>query len=86
MQRATELADEPFAVHVHNLAHQGGTMAVHAAEAAGAECSDAVTEERDLHKGVPVAGQREHGLRWIRYGHRETSIDPVPKIGSGPHG
>jgi hypothetical protein len=54
---------------------------MHAAVAAGAQCPYAVAEERDLHQGIPVAGEGEHGLKPVRHGHPEPSIDPVPKIG-----
>jgi hypothetical protein len=40
-----------------------------------------VAEERDLHEGIPVAGEGEHGLKPVRHGHPGPSIDPVPKIG-----
>ena len=49
--------------------------------AAGAQCPYAVAEERDLHKGIPMAGEREHGFEPVRHGHPEPFIDPVPKIG-----
>ena len=49
--------------------------------AAGAQCPYAVAEERDLHQGIPVAGEGEHGLQPVRHGHLEPFIDPVPKIG-----
>jgi hypothetical protein len=62
VQRAAQLADEAFAVHVHELADERGTMAVHAPEAAGAEGADAVAEERDLHEGIAVSAEREHGF------------------------
>jgi FHA domain len=54
---------------------------MHAAVAAGAQCPYAVAEERDLHQGIPMAGEGEHGLRPVRHGHPRPSIDPVPKIG-----
>jgi hypothetical protein len=80
-QRTAELADEAVAVHVDDLADERGTMAVHAPEAAGAEGADAVAEETDLHEGIAVPAEREHGLNVFRDGHRDPSIDPVPKIG-----
>jgi hypothetical protein len=54
---------------------------MHAAMAPGAQCPYAVAEERDLHEGIPVAGEGEHGLKPVRHGHPDPSIDPVPKIG-----
>jgi hypothetical protein len=81
MQRTAQLADEPLAVHVDDLADERGTMAVDAAEAPGAERAHALAEERDLHEGTSMAGEREHGLSVIRAGHGDPSIDPVPKIG-----
>ena len=54
---------------------------MHAAVAPGAQCPYAVAEERDLHEGIPVAGEGEHGLKPVRHGHPGPSIDPVPKIG-----
>jgi hypothetical protein len=86
VQRAAQLADEAVAVHVDDLADQRGTMAVHAPKAAGAEGAYAVAEERDLHEGIAVAAEREHGLNVFRDGHRVPSIDPVPKIGRRSHG
>ena len=51
------------------------------AMAPGAQSPYAVAEERDLHQGIPVAGEGEHGLKPVRHGHPGPSIDPVPKIG-----
>jgi hypothetical protein len=48
VQRPAELADESLTVHVHDLADEGSTMAVHAAEATGAERTHAVAEKGDL--------------------------------------
>jgi hypothetical protein len=45
VQRPAQLADEPLAVHVNDLADERATMAVHAALAAGAESAHAVAEE-----------------------------------------
>ena len=56
-------------------------MAVDTPVATGAERTHAVAEERDLHYGVAVAGQGEHGLKPFRRGDPYPSIDPVPKIG-----
>jgi hypothetical protein len=81
VQRAAQLAHQPLAVHVDDFADERGTMAVHAPEAAGAQGADAVAEERDLHEGIAVSAEREHGLNLFRGGHRDPSIDPVPKIG-----
>jgi pSer/pThr/pTyr-binding forkhead associated (FHA) protein len=83
VQGPAELADQALAVHVDDLADERGTMAVHAAEAAGAQRAYAVAEERDLHEGIAVPAEREHGLSVFRGGHRDPSIDPVPKIGGG---
>jgi hypothetical protein len=85
-QRAAQLAHEAVPVHVDDLADERGTMAVHAPEAARAERADAVAEERDLHEGIAVPAEREHGLNVFRGGHRNPSIDPVPKIGRRTHG
>ena len=54
---------------------------MHTAMAPGAQSPYAVAEERDLHQGIPVAGEGEHGLKPVRRGHPGPSIDPVPKIG-----
>ena len=54
---------------------------MHAVVAPSAECAYAVAEERDLHQGIPVAGEGEHGLKPVRHGQSDPSIDPVPKIG-----
>jgi hypothetical protein len=54
---------------------------MHTAMAPGAQSPYAVAEERDLHEGIPVAGEGEHGLKPVRHGHPGPSIDPVPKIG-----
>ena len=58
-------------------------MAVHTVVAASAQRAYAVAEERDLHQGIPVAGERRHGLKPFRHGHPDPSIDPVPKIEIG---
>jgi len=75
---AAEVAHEPFAIEVHDLADQGGTMAVHAVVAAGAERAHAVPEEGDLYEGVAVPGEREHGVCSVRHEESVPSIDPVP--------
>jgi FHA domain-containing protein len=54
---------------------------MHTAMAPGAKSPYALAEERDLHEGIPVAGEGEHGLKPVRHGHPGPSIDPVPKIG-----
>jgi hypothetical protein len=54
---------------------------MHTAMAPGAQSPYAVAEEGDLHEGIPVAGEGEHGLKPVRHGHPGPSIDPVPKIG-----
>jgi hypothetical protein len=56
-------------------------MTVQTPMATGPQSPYAVAEERDLHEGIPVAGEREHGLTPVRHGHAYPSIDPVPKIG-----
>jgi hypothetical protein len=66
---------------VDDLADEGSTMAMHAVVAVSGERAHAVAEERDLHQGVAVAGQGEHGLKPFRRGDPYPSIDPVPKIG-----
>jgi hypothetical protein len=48
VQGPAELADQALAVEMDDLADERCTMAVHAAVAAGAECTYAVAEERDL--------------------------------------
>ena len=53
---------------------------MHAAVAAGGQGPYAVSEERDLQQGIPVAGERGHRLKPFRRGHSDPSIDPVPKI------
>jgi hypothetical protein len=45
VQRSAQIAHEAVAVHVHDLADERSTMAVHAPEAKSAEGADAVAEE-----------------------------------------
>jgi hypothetical protein len=65
VQRAAQLADEPLVVDVDDLADERGTMAVDAPETAGAERAHALAEERDLHEGIAVAAEREHGFERV---------------------
>ena len=69
--------------HMNDLADQRSTMAMHTVVAASTQRAYAVAEERDLHQGIPVAGERRHGLKPFRHGHPDPSIDPVPKIEIG---
>ena len=56
-------------------------MAMHTAVATSAQRTHTVAQEGDLQQWVAVAGESEHGLKPIRHGDPDPSIDPVPKIG-----
>jgi hypothetical protein len=73
VQRPAELADQPILIHVHDLADERSTMAMHTAVATGAESTHAVAQEGDLQQGVPVASEGEHGLKPFRRGDPDPS-------------